>query len=386
MLEKGESGAGGEGARAGYSPERSKRYSAVKTRVFLADLALTVLALAAFQLFLSRPASSLAFSVHSNFYAACGVFSCVFLAFMCAASFPLHLFSSFFVERRFGLSKQSFGGWLADEAKSTIIFLVLSVGCIEVFYLILRNFPLAWWAVCAGAWIFFTIVLTRLLPVLVIPLFFKYLPIEDRLLRETLGALADKAGVRLVDVCRIDLSRRTAKANAALVGLGKTRKVILADTLTEEFTTPEVTSVVAHEFAHLKYMHTWQLLAFSAVLTAAGFFLLSLVAKKLVVLTGASGLADFYLLPAYAFLMAVFGMAMLPLQNFFSRKLERQADRYALDLTGEPREFISAMKKLASVNLAETVPSRVKKIFLYDHPPIEERIRMAEGYRERGTE
>jgi STE24 endopeptidase len=222
--------------------------------------------------------------------------------------------------------------------------------------------------------------LSRILPVLILPLFFKYIPIEDEALKARIFTLANKAGIRLMDVCKIDLSRKTKKANAALIGLGKTRKVILADTLTDEFTQKEIEAVVAHEFAHFKYKHIWQLLGLSGIITLAGFYVLFLVAGKVVILAGASGISDLYLFPVLVLLMIGAGLVILPAQNLFSRILERQADKFALSLAGDAEVFISVMRKLASMNLADMDPSTWKKIFLYDHPPIRERIQMAEEY------
>jgi len=366
--------------RSGYDPTRSKKYSAVKTRIFSLGLVFTIIALAVFQLFLSRPVAMMALGVHPNFYIACFIFAGAFFLFMYVAGFPLHFVSSFFVERHFGLSRQTFAAWLVDEAKSTVLSFGLSIICIQVFYLVLRNFPAAWWMILAVAWIFFSIVLARFLPVLLIPIFFKYLPIEDDMLKAKIIALAEKAGIRLMDVCRIDLSRKTAKANAALVGLGKTRKVILADTLTDGFTPSEIMVVIAHEFGHFKHKHMHKLLAFSGGMTMIGFFVLSLIAGRIVAFTGAFGISDLYLFPVLVFLLFASGIILLPVQNLFSRILERQADRYALDLTGAPEEFILVMEKLAEMNLADTEPSKMKKVFLYDHPPISERIGMAQRY------
>ena len=362
-----------------YASTESKRYSAIKTRIFVVDIILTVAALVVFQVLLARPLADFASSIHSNFYIGCFLFACMFLLFMYVVGFPLHFTSSFIVEKRFALSKQSLAAWSLDEAKSTVLSFILSMAAILVFYLVLRNFPTLWWVVTAVVWIFFSIVLARFLPILIIPLFYKYLPIEDSELTDRIMLLAEKAKVHLMDVCQIDFSQKTTKANAALVGLGKTRKVILADTLIEGFTLDEIEAVVAHEFAHFKYKHMWQLLAFSGITTLAGFFVLSLAAGKIVVFTGAKGLTDVSLLPALMLLMLFFGIVMLPLQNFFSRVLERQADKAALTLTANREAFISLMRKLADMNLADVSPSRLKKIFLYDHPPTEERINMAEG-------
>ncbi|MFQ5953116.1 MAG: M48 family metallopeptidase [Candidatus Omnitrophota bacterium] len=360
------------------APSRSKRYSAVKTRFFIADLILTVLALAIFQLAVSRTLSQDLTGLFTSFYLACFAYVAIFLAVMYVIGFPLHLANSFFVEHRFGLSSQSFGSWIIDEIKSIILSFVLWIGCTQVFYLVLRNFPHTWWIITALLWVFLSVILSRILPVLIIPLFFKYLPIENQELKKRIFELANKARIRLMDVCRIDFSRKTKKANAALIGLGKTRKVILADTLTDGFTTDEVESVVAHEFAHFRYGHIWKLLAFSGISAAIGFYLLFLVAGKCASLVGASGIDDLYLFPVLVFLMIVAGFIILPVHNLFSRTLERQADGFALELTGDAETFISVMRKLASMNLAEMDPSLWKKIFLYDHPPIRERIQMAE--------
>jgi STE24 endopeptidase len=362
---------------------RSKRYSAIKTGIFVADLALSLAALAGFQVLLSRPVSALAFGIYQNFYAACFIYASLFLVFMYAVSFPLKISGSFFVERAFHLSRQTFSAWLRDELKSTALSFALYMSCIQVFYLVLRNFPSTWWLITSGGWIFFTVVMARFLPVLLIPLFFKYSPIQEVGLKERIMALAERSGIRVMDVCQIDFSRKTAKANAALVGLGGTRKVILADTLLQKFGTEEVESVVAHEFGHFKYRHIWQLLFFSAAMTLLGFFALYRASGMIVYLTGSGGLSDLYIFPMLILLAAIFGLAVLPFQNLFSRVLERQSDRFAIEITGSPSAFIAVMKKLASVNLADTEPSAVKKIFLYDHPPIGERIRMGEEYEKR---
>jgi STE24 endopeptidase len=123
----------------------------------------------------------------------------------------------------------------------------------------------------------------------------------------------------------------------------------------------------------------WQLLAVSGVVTASGFYLLSLVAGKTALFLGARGPADLYMMPSLILIMSLFGMLILPVQNWFSRRLEREADRYAIKMVGSPEIFIAVMKKLASMNLAETDPPLLRKLFLYNHPPVGERIRMAEG-------
>ena len=376
-------GGGGNGKMsAKYVPagERS-RYSEVKWRFFLADIALSAVFLLIFQLVLSTPLSDAAMVTAGGFYSGVLIYGSSFLLFMYLTAFPLHFAGTFLVEHRFGLSDQKFKAWLTDEFKSAALAFLLWMICIVVFYLVVRNFPGHWWIITAFLWILFSVILARFMPVLLIPLFFKYMPIEDASMRDRIMRLAAKCRIDLVDVCQIDFSRKTRKANAALVGLGKTRKVIMADTLLKEFTPDEAETVVAHEFGHYKFGHIWQLLGFSGAVTVAGFFLLAMASRTLSALFGASGPGDVHVLPAMVLFMSAFGIAALPFQNWFSRRLEREADSYALDMTGVPGTFISVMAKLASMNQAETDPPLIRKIFVYNHPPISERIKMAKGMR-----
>lgn len=354
------------------------RYSAVKWKFFVADIFLTAVFIIVFQFFLSRPCLSLAEGITQNFYAEAFIYGVLFMLFMYLVSLPLHFADSFAVEHVFRLSEQKIGAWLADEVKSSVLSFLLWAACVEVFYLIAKNSPDLWWLITAVLWVGFSVVLARLMPVLLIPIFFKYMPIEDGSIRERIVKLAERCGVKLLDVCQIDLSRKTRKANAALVGLGKTRKVIMADTLMREFTPEEAETVVAHEFGHYRFLHMWQLLAVSGVVTVLGFYFLSLVAGGTASFLGARGPADLYMMPSLILIMSFFGMLILPVQNWFSRRLEREADRYAIKMAGSPETFIAVMKKLASMNLAETDPPLLRKILLYNHPPIGERIRMAE--------
>lgn len=356
----------------------TKKYSAVKAYFFAGDVVLTVAILSIFQIFLSKSFSEFAFRLNPNFYAACFIYSALFLLLLYVVSLPVKFADTFLVEHYFKLSNQSFLTWVKDEIKSLILSFILFLAAVEIFYFVVRIFPYKWWIILTGLWIFFSIVLIRIFPVILIPLFFKYFPVEPQGLKEKIFLLAKKAGVYLMDVCQIDLSRKTFKANAALAGLGKTRKIILSDTLMKNFDEEEIITVIAHEFGHFKYRHIWKLLAFSAGAASAGFFVLFLTIGKIAALAGSSGISDMSLLPILVTLLIVSGIILLPVQNFFSRILEREADKFSLDITSSPGKFISVMKKLADMNLSDIEPSPLKKIFLYDHPPVGERIRMAQ--------
>ncbi|MBD3379316.1 MAG: M48 family metalloprotease [Candidatus Omnitrophica bacterium] len=362
-----------------YGPKDSdaKKYSAVKFRILIADILLSLGAVLFFWIFASEALSQWVSARSSSFFVSCFLYISAFLVFMYLVSFPLHFFSSFVLEKKFGLSERSFLSWLKDEAKAVTLSFILYITCAEVFYLVLRAFPGSWWIVVSSLWVLFSVVLARLLPVLIVPLFYKYTPVEEEELKEAIFELSGKAGIPLTDVLKIDLSSKTRKANAALVGLGGTRRVVLGDTLISAFPLDEVRVVVAHEFGHLKYRHIWKLLAFSAITAYLGFYLLYMAAAQIAAATGAPGVDDLSLFPALVLLMGVFGFAVLPVQNLFSRILEKQSDRFALELTGNAKAFVGAMERLAGMNLAEKSPALLKKIFFYDHPPIAERIEMA---------
>ncbi|MCK5450152.1 MAG: M48 family metallopeptidase [Candidatus Omnitrophica bacterium] len=359
----------------------AKQYSKIKTRLFFMDMAGTIIALLVFSFFLAPVVSDIVYRYISHFYAARFIFLSVFFLFLYIIQFPFHIAGSFFVEHKFGLSKQDMGGWIRDELKAIAISYILSSGCILTFYAIVRNFPDIWWVISGIGWIFFSIIISRLFPVIVIPMFFKYSPIQDKELEDKIMVLAEKADIPVTDVCKIDLSRKTVKANAALVGLGATRKVVFADTLIEKFTVMESGIVAAHEFGHCKYKHIWKLFFFAGSATMSGFFALAIISDTLTKYFGAKDVADPRFLAVIFLLVTIFGICLKPIRNLFSRILEKEADKFALDLTNSSSDFISVMEKLASINLAETNPSWIKKIFFYDHPPIVERIRMAKKFK-----
>ncbi|MBD3296136.1 MAG: M48 family metalloprotease, partial [Candidatus Omnitrophica bacterium] len=288
--------------------EKAGRYSRTRTGLFLADLVLSTLLLVVFMSVFSRPAADLAYRLSGNYYISRLVYGLIFLGYLYLLSLPLSFYSSYIVEHRYGLSTQTVRDWSLDRLKSGVLSTALSLICIGGFYFFLRNFPDLWWLIAGAAWILFSVVLARLLPVVIIPLFYKYMPVDDEELKKRILGMAREADLRVIDVYRIDLSSRTRKANAALAGLGSTRRVVLSDTLTDDFDRDEILNVVAHEFGHSKFAHIWKLLLFSALVTICGFFLLDLAAEAIVRVSGASSLTDVYLLPVLVLLFSLFGL------------------------------------------------------------------------------
>jgi len=290
---------------------------------------------------------------------------------------PLKLIRGFWLPRRFGLLHQPLGGWLADQLKAALIGGALGLAAVEIVYSLLALTPL-WWIVAAAIFIAAQIAMAALVPIWIVPLFYRLTPLADSGLRDRLLALARRAGVAAIGVFVADQSRKSRTANAAVVGLGRTRRIILFDTLLAEFRPEEIESVLAHELGHHAHGDMRRGLLVNSVLTIVTLWLAALGLDLGVALLGLSGPADPAGLPWLALVGMALGLVQLPLANGFSRWIERQADDFALATTGDARAFIGAMERLGGLNLAERRPNRLKEIFLYSHPALERRIARAE--------
>jgi STE24 endopeptidase len=293
-------------------------------------------------------------------------------------AFPLRWLRGFWLPRRYGLLHQSLGSWLADRAKAAVLGGVLGLGGVLVIYGLLGA-TRWWWLVAAAVFFVVGIALAALFPVLIMPLFYKLTPLADSDLAATLLALAGRAGVAVVGVWVVDESRKSRTANAAVVGLGRTRRIILYDTLASGFRREEVEAVLAHELGHHVHGDLRRGLIVQGALTLVTFWLAGRLMDAGVGLWGLGGLADPAGLPWLALVMLGLGALQLPLANGFSRWIERQADDFALRLTGDPAAFIGAMERLGELNLAERRPHRLKELLLYSHPALDRRIARARG-------
>ncbi|HVC18468.1 MAG TPA: M48 family metallopeptidase [Vicinamibacterales bacterium] len=296
-----------------------------------------------------------------------------------AGTLPLAFYGGHVLEHRYGLSRESLRRWTADQAKAGAIGLVLAVGAAEVVYGALHLWPDRWWIAAGLAFAAVIVVLANLAPVLLLPLFYRFRPLEREALRQRLLALAGRAGTRVVGVYEWSLGERTRRANAALTGLGRTRRILVSDTLLAEYSDDEIEVILAHELAHHVHADIWKGIAFESVLILAGFDLAHVALRALAPALGLQGPADIAGLPLLLLAAGGLGLLLVPAANALSRRHERQADRYALELTGNRAAFVSAMRRLATQNLAEDAPSGLVRALFYTHPPIRERIAMAEG-------
>jgi STE24 endopeptidase len=307
-------------------------------------------------------------------------------------SVPLAWYGGFVLPHRYGLSTQSRRAWAVDEVKGLLVGGFLLLLLIEVIYALLRAQPERWWLWAGLVYLTFTTLLTNLAPVLIAPLFYKFVPLaersddprqqaQDQALAARLMQLAARAGTRVRGVYAFNISRTTTAANAGLMGLGNTRRIVLGDTLLDHYTPDEIESVLAHELAHHVHGDLGKGIVFSTALTLVGFYLAHLALRWGVARFGFQGIADPAALPWFALVMSGFALVTLPFQNAWSRRRERLADQYALDATRQPAAFAAALTRLANQNLAEAEPPRWVVWLLYSHPPIGERVRMAERYK-----
>ena len=291
---------------------------------------------------------------------------------------PLNFYQSYTLEHKFSLSTQSLKDWIKDQFKVGLVSCVIGFILIFSFYFILRSFPDSWWLVVSAFWIFFSVILARVMPVVIIPLFFKYKKLADDSLRERIMCLAAKMKVKIIDCFEIDFSKKTLKANAAFVGIGDTRRVILADTLKDKYTHDEIEVILAHEFAHYQLKHLLKLILINSFSTLAIFYLIFKTSGYTLGIFGFSSLSDIAAFPLILIYFLIFGIITQPIEAFISRSFERSADSLALEVTGLKGAFISMMNKLGEQNLADRSPHPIIKFYFFDHPPIDERIKSAE--------
>ena len=301
-------------------------------------------------------------------------------------TFPLTWVRDYGLPRRYGLLHQPFASWLGDRLKAVAIAAPLALGGLLAVYALLRATPL-WWLWAAAVFLAAFAVMATVLPVWIMPLFYRLAPLADGALHARLLALAGHAGVPAVGVWVADQSRKSRTANAALVGLGRTRRIVLFDTLVREFTPPEIESVLAHELGHHVHGDMRRGLFAQGALTLVTFGAAHHLLGWGPALWDYGTVGDVASIPWLVLVLSTLGVAAAPLANGFSRWIERQADDFALDTTGDPSAFIGAMERLARLNLAERAPSRLKEVVLYSHPSLERRIARARDWeRRRGSE
>jgi STE24 endopeptidase len=364
--------------------EQAIKYQKAKNIHFFVDQGYSILALILFlflglSAFLRRQVEKL---TKKRFWVV-AFYSLVFIVLAFIVGMPSSYYG-FHLEQKYQLSNQNFFQWFGEQLKALLVMFIIGVIVIEGVYLALKKAPRTWWIYVSVVFVFFTVLLVNLAPVLIMPLFNVYTPLPQGEIRDKLITLSDKASVKVEGIYEMDMSKQTKKANAMFTGIGNTKRIVLGDNMIKEYTPDEIEVVIAHEMGHNILHHIWKIIALMSFISAVGFLIIHLTMGKIINRYKArlkiEGPADIASLPLFLLIFTIFSLITLPVSPTYSRYLEHQADKYALDLTHNPEAFISAMNKLAYQNLSDPNPSPVIEFLLYDHPPASKRIKFAETY------
>lgn len=362
---------------------QAKQYSRIKRRLWLVDtLFSTVYALAWLFFGWSVAIREWLSAITTNDWLLIALYIAIFGGVFAIISLPLSYYSGFVLPHRFDQSNQSFKDWVMDQLKGLAVGAPIGLLMLELLYLALRLTGNAWWLWVTGGLLLFNVIISNLAPVLIMPLFNKYIPLDEehKELQERLLNLAKRANTKVKGVFKFDMSKRTKAANAALTGLGNTRRIILGDTLINEFTLDEIETVLAHELGHHVHKDIPFLIAFGTLSTTLGLFIASLALTSAVSFFSFTSPADIAAFPALMLILSAYGLLTSPIDNAISRWRENMADDYALTSTKKGEAFASAFTRLANQNLGEIDPEKWVVFMFYSHPPLGERIEKAKRF------
>jgi STE24 endopeptidase len=362
--------------------DKAKQYSSIKHRIALINIFLMPLLLWIFLISgVPTYCKNISLLISHNDYVNLIVFYILVGTLYYAINLPLEFYSGFLLEHKFYLSNQTLKDWIMREVKKNSAAFIISAPLIAALYAFLKLDPLHWWLWTALLWFFASIILAKFAPVIIVPLFYKYSPLKDAALENRMNQLVLKVGFKAGGVYELNISKDTKKANAALLGLGRQKRIVLCDTLISSFSHDEIESVMAHELGHHKLNHMWKLIISCGILTLITFFFANSIFLKLHGFFGYSLFYDYESIVLIYFAATAINTFFIPIANAFSRRLEKAADEFSLKTTGNASAFMSAMKKLGEQNLADVNPGRIYEIMLYDHPPIARRITLAESFK-----
>ncbi len=363
--------------------KQAKQYARIRRRLWLVDTIFSALYFLAWIYFgwaiSLREWLTTHWSLLTNPWLLVPAFVAIFGGIFFLLNLPLGYYSGFVLPHRFGQSNQTLKDWIIDQIKGMAVGLPLGLILLELLYLTLRVTGDMWWLWAAGGLLVFNVLLINLTPILIMPLFNKYVPLDDehKDLADRLLKLAERANTKVRGVFKFDMSKRTKSANAALTGIGNTRRIILGDTLINEFSLDEVETVLAHELGHHVNRDITVLITFGILSTTLGLYLASLGLNWAIDVFGFTSPADVAALPALGLIIGVYDLLTMPLNNALSRWRENMADDYALRSTGKSEAFASAFTRLANQNLGDVDPEKWVVFMFYSHPPLGERIAKA---------
>ena len=364
--------------------DKSTRYHRLKRRSEVGSLLWSAAALAL--ILISGLSATLAewAQAQAPTWLASGIVVAALIAVTESVGLPLAWYSGHVLERRYGLARQNVRGWLLDHLKATGLGFILAWGAVVLVYGAMRMTGDYWWLVAGVTFAGAVLGLATLAPVVLLPLFFRFTPLDRPALVVRLRELATRAGTAVIGVYEWALGDKSRRANAALTGLGATRRILISDTMLADYSDEEIEVVLAHELGHHVHRDIWRGIAFESALMVLGFA----VAHQVLHLFGPrldlQGIDDLAGVPLLALTAGAVSLVLTPLALALSRRHERRADRFALELTSNPSAFISAMRRLGAQNLAEERPSRLVRWLFHSHPPLDERLAFAREWKRTG--
>ncbi|WP_372805847.1 M48 family metallopeptidase [Pontiella sp.] len=358
----------------------AKEYDAIHNRLFLLQILVLGLLLAVYQFSGASAAlaNGLAWRFGENmWWATNAVYTLVSVFGFAAFMSPFGFYGDYVLEQHYGLSNETVGDWLFDFFKSLVIDLVIATILFSVIYAFLRWFPELWWLSASAFYILFAVVLSTIAPVVIMPLFHKFVPLEEGDLSIAVNRMMREAGIEVVGVFKWGLEGKTTTANAAFAGFGKTKRIVLGDTLLSGYSQEEILAILAHEVGHYKNRDSLRLMLTGSLLATAGFYIAHYC---LLALTGFFDIPHIYDIgaaPVFIFCLFVFSLVSMPIANLHSRRREFAADAYAVATMGSPDALVSAFEKLADQNLSNKEPARWVELLLHSHPSMARRIERA---------
>ena len=293
---------------------------------------------------------------------------------------PFGYAEGYVIEHKYGFSTQNRRAWFMDWLKSFLVTYVIGLLVFEVIYLLIPLAPTLWWLWLSVIMIGFSVILTNVFPVAILPLFYKSSPIQDDELNEEITQLSSRAGIGVQGVYSIDLSSKTTKANAAVVGLGNTKRILIGDTLLSKYERNEVLSAVAHEIVHYSEHHMWWLILWQSLVTLLMFYVFYRIQPVVYAWFGFESAGDIAAFPVFAIIFFVISYVFRPVGAALSRYYERRADGGALKLTGDTLAFVNLIAKFCNEQLSIAFPNRFIEWYKYSHPSPGKRIEFAERW------
>ena len=315
-----------------------------------------------------------------NLYLVFLIFVFVLGIFSSILFMPVNIYTGFYLEHKYKLSNQTFYKYFIENVKSLLVGLVIGIPILLLFFFVLNQFGDLWWLVFASAMFLISVVLSQIFPIIILPIFYKIIPLDDEDLKTRISNLAKGAGIKVQNVFTFDMSKNTKKANAAFTGLGKTKRIILGDTLLNNYSKDEIETVIAHELGHYKHKHIIKNILFGTISSFLTFFVISVLYKNSLSWFDFEGITQIAALPLLSLWAMIIGLIQSPVGNSLSRKYEYEADRYAIESTHKPESFINTLNKLTDQNLGDRDPHPFVEWFFYSHPSIKNRINSIKNY------